>query len=821
MISYRTLFAALLGAACLPTTLAAQAMIQPLGQTDADLLAAQMRLLASDPRNMAALATAGELSLRLGDLSGAAALFARADKVDPRSGRVKAGMGSILVRSERPGEALRFFSQAESYGWPVANYAADRGLAFDLIGQQDRAQRDYRLALQNGPSDETARRYALSLGISGKQAQALEQLDPLVRRQDRAAWRARAFVMAMNGDTAGAAKIATTMMPAGMAQGLGAFFQRLPTLPAIDRAFAVHFGEITTTPARLADARLAPAYAPLPPEVVAAPPVQVAAVVVDPRQDRRSRRDRERAERDSRRAAAARPAARAVAIAAAVPVTSPTSAAAMRESNVRVAAVATPTQPPLATTLPTRPAPTAIASVAPTLPSSLPASAPRVATVTTVPSYRAPTVAALMPVTASPASGTTFAAAIPPVSRPITVASTPVAPPGNVPAGPSAATTTPAATTAPTPGFTTPAPVVAQVAPPVAVASAAVAPTTAASTPVASTPVAPVPSQAATERADSVLARIVASLSIPASELGVVEPGRPDPSPVPIPAAVERVAPSTTGRRVVAEASAKEGRDAALRRTVAARLTGDAEADEPAATRSARGRRGATTLAAADPVTTRGARGRRGAPVEAASVPEEETPPTGRRTRGRRGAPVEAASAAEDETPATARRTRGRRGAADPVELAAADTTTPKTRSRRGAAAEEEAPLTPVQRRAAARKDAADKKAAADKKELADKAAAEKKAARGHPARIWVQVAGGANEGDLGKAWSAAQAKAPALKARAGYKTPLRATNRVLTGPFKTDAEARAFVNQLGKQGVSAFSFTSDAGQKVEKLGGK
>jgi hypothetical protein len=120
---------------------------------------------------------------------------------------------------------------------------------------------------------------------------------------------------------------------------------------------------------------------------------------------------------------------------------------------------------------------------------------------------------------------------------------------------------------------------------------------------------------------------------------------------------------------------------------------------------------------------------------------------------------------------------------------------------------------TAAERRAADRKKAADDKAAL--------ARAEKAKTKGEPERIWVQVAGGASEGDLPKAWSAAQKKAAALKGRAAYTTPLRATNRVVTGPFKTDAEARAFVNQLAKQGVSAFQFTSTTGQKMTKLSAK
>ena len=135
---------------------------------------------------------------------------------------------------------------------------------------------------------------------------------------------------------------------------------------------------------------------------------------------------------------------------------------------------------------------------------------------------------------------------------------------------------------------------------------------------------------------------------------------------------------------------------------------------------------------------------------------------------------------------------------------------------------------TVAETRAAEKKTLAVKKAAADKKiaeakKLADaKALAEeKKAAKADPPRIWVQVSGGANASDLPKAWNAVKGKAPALAGKQAYSTPLRATNRVVTGPFKTDAEARAFVNQLAKQGLSAFPFTSAKGQKMTKLGGK
>jgi hypothetical protein len=74
----------------------------------------------------------------------------------------------------------------------------------------------------------------------------------------------------------------------------------------------------------------------------------------------------------------------------------------------------------------------------------------------------------------------------------------------------------------------------------------------------------------------------------------------------------------------------------------------------------------------------------------------------------------------------------------------------------------------------------------------------------------------------LPREFSRLRAKAPkALAARTAWTTPLKATNRLLVGPFKSDAEAQAFVNELKKAELSGFAWTSDAGQKIEKLAAK
>ena len=217
-----------------------------------------MRILAANPLDIEALITAGELTLRMGDDTAAARFFGRAEKLDPNNPRIKAGRGSLMVRAERPGDGVEAVSGGRTPRADPSQFAADRGLAYGLIGEQDRAQRDYRLALRRGATTKVTRRYALSIGISGHKEEALNLLDALVRRSDRAAWRDRAFILAMSGDTNGRRKNRGNDDVAGLGAGLTPFFRKLPQLSAADRAFAVNFGELRTTPERIADARMVP-----------------------------------------------------------------------------------------------------------------------------------------------------------------------------------------------------------------------------------------------------------------------------------------------------------------------------------------------------------------------------------------------------------------------------------------------------------------------------------------------------------------------------------------------------------------------------------
>lgn len=198
--------------------------------------------LARDPRNVTALIDAGNAALRIGDTEAALGFFSRADEVAPGNGRVKAQIASALLQGENPFDAIRYFDDAERSGADTTAMAGDRGLAYDLIGDNATAQRWYQLALSRGANDEVSRRYALSLAIAGDKRGAEAVLAPQVQRQDRGAWRVRTFIMAITGNQDEAVSIAYASMPQDLAAGISPYLRYMPRLTLAQQAAAANFG---------------------------------------------------------------------------------------------------------------------------------------------------------------------------------------------------------------------------------------------------------------------------------------------------------------------------------------------------------------------------------------------------------------------------------------------------------------------------------------------------------------------------------------------------------------------------------------------------
>jgi Flp pilus assembly protein TadD len=228
-------------AALAPAPASAQGSYSPYNETPAAALARYVRALASDPKDFQALIGAGRAALELGDTQAAAGFFARADEVNPRSPMPQEGMGAVQVANGQPQAAMPYFARAQQLGATQAMLGCDRGLAYDLLGQQARAQTDYRAALGGLDSDEARRRLALSLAISGDRANALAALAPLAAKGDSTTNRVRAFVLALTGDPNGAMTAIDAAMPGSWSR-VAPFLQRLPALPAGEKAAAVNLG---------------------------------------------------------------------------------------------------------------------------------------------------------------------------------------------------------------------------------------------------------------------------------------------------------------------------------------------------------------------------------------------------------------------------------------------------------------------------------------------------------------------------------------------------------------------------------------------------
>ena len=205
-------------------------------------LADAMRTLATQPKDLAALLAAGRASADMGDMQAAAGFFGRAEEYYPASPAAKIGVGAAMTMMGDAKGAMVAFDRAQALGAPQAMLGLDRGLAYDLLGQQARAQADYRAVLSGAHGDEARRRLALSLAISKDIRGAAAMLEPLLVRRDAAAVRTNAFVLALAGDREGARRTIEAALP-GAGARFEPFFRMLPVLRPEEKAAAVHLGE--------------------------------------------------------------------------------------------------------------------------------------------------------------------------------------------------------------------------------------------------------------------------------------------------------------------------------------------------------------------------------------------------------------------------------------------------------------------------------------------------------------------------------------------------------------------------------------------------
>lgn len=221
----------------------AREVVQPLPSPESLRLNAALATLARDPRNVDALIEAGEAASAMGDPEAALGFFRRADQISGGNAKIKGGMASAMVLEGNPVAALPLFDAAIGAGAAPESIAADRGLAYDLVGDTARAQAQYALAMKGGADDDLLLRMAVSQAIAGNAKASEETLMPMLRKQDKPAWRTRAFTLAILGDTKEAVKISNTILPSELAESVAPYLRYMPRLTPSQQAAAVILGK--------------------------------------------------------------------------------------------------------------------------------------------------------------------------------------------------------------------------------------------------------------------------------------------------------------------------------------------------------------------------------------------------------------------------------------------------------------------------------------------------------------------------------------------------------------------------------------------------
>lgn len=202
---------------------------------------ATMRL-ARDADDLDAMRDGAKAALQLGEYDVALGFLNRAEAVQPADPEIRSLRGSVMVRLGMPRLALPLFAEAERMGARPAQFAADRGLAHDLLGDQTSAQYYYAIAQRVEPDAEVTRRHAFSLAVAGDRDGAERMLQPLLQANDAGAWRIRAFVLAVSGRAGEAVGLLYAVLPRQLADNLAPYMRSVARLRPEQQVAAAHLG---------------------------------------------------------------------------------------------------------------------------------------------------------------------------------------------------------------------------------------------------------------------------------------------------------------------------------------------------------------------------------------------------------------------------------------------------------------------------------------------------------------------------------------------------------------------------------------------------
>jgi Flp pilus assembly protein TadD len=191
------------------------------------------QVLATNPRDVPALVRAGSAQAALGQRDQAVRSFGQALAIAPDNPGAALGLGRLTLATD-PAAAAALLLRLTTRDPHNVAALIDLGIARDLLGQHEEAQRGYRLALAIDPGSAAAKvNLGLSLALSGDSRQALGILRPLAA-DPAASPRVRqnlAVALVLAGDDDGAAVVLRTDMPQPQVLAAVAGYQSLRFAP--------------------------------------------------------------------------------------------------------------------------------------------------------------------------------------------------------------------------------------------------------------------------------------------------------------------------------------------------------------------------------------------------------------------------------------------------------------------------------------------------------------------------------------------------------------------------------------------------------------
>ena len=156
-------------------------------------------LLKDHPGDPDILLRKGEASYRLGDLNTARTSFLTVLSKQPQSYEAQLGLGRVELASNAKAAQIRFQRLAALQPRNVTALT-DLGIAYDLLGQHDIAQKMYRAALLIEPDLVSARsNLGLSLALSSQPDSAMQVLRPLDATREQSIRMRENLATVMNG----------------------------------------------------------------------------------------------------------------------------------------------------------------------------------------------------------------------------------------------------------------------------------------------------------------------------------------------------------------------------------------------------------------------------------------------------------------------------------------------------------------------------------------------------------------------------------------------------------------------------------------------